>query len=77
MEESLEEAANKYESTFGVNAQGTEGMDFIEGAKWQQERSYSEEEVLKLLHNREQYLIETLGEFYKSNLEWFEQFKKK
>jgi hypothetical protein len=24
---------------------------FIEGAKWQQERSYSEEEVLEIIHN--------------------------
>ena len=46
-------------------------------AKWQQERMYSEEEVLELLNNREQYLIESVGEFYQSNLEWFEQFKKK
>lgn len=50
---------------------------FIEGAKWQQDNNYSEEEVLDLLNKREQYLIETIGEFYQSNLEWFEQFKKK
>jgi hypothetical protein len=42
-----------------------------------QERSYSEEEVLELLNNREQYLIESVGEFYQSNLEWFNKFKKK
>jgi hypothetical protein len=42
-----------------------------------QERMYSEEEVLELLNNREQYLIESVGEFYQSNLEWFNKFKKK
>jgi hypothetical protein len=46
------------------------------GAKWQQERSYSEEEVLELLHKRMGY---TLGKDYKeyTTLKWFEQFKKK
>ena len=41
---------------------------FIEGAKWQQERSYSEEEVLELLRK---------AHFVEQNIdEWFEQFKK-
>ena len=45
------------------------------GTKWQQERSYSEKEVLELLHKR---MIYTLGEEYKkeTTLKWFEQFKK-
>jgi hypothetical protein len=52
---------------------------FIEGAKWQQERSYSEEEVLVKLY-------ECLGHFaYQHNIvingneidKWFEQFKNK
>ena len=43
---------------------------FYEGAKWQQERSYSEEEVLDLLYK--------LWEANPRNIkEWFEQFKKK
>ena len=43
--------------------------DFIAGAKWQQERSYSEEEVLELLRK---------AHFVEQNIdEWFEQFKKK
>jgi len=45
-------------------------LAFINGAKWQQERSYSEEEVLKLLLN-----CPTNTE--KETIEWFEQFKKK
>jgi hypothetical protein len=44
--------------------------------KWQQERMYSEEEVLELLHKRMTY---TLGDDYQetTTLKWFEQFKKK
>ena len=39
------------------------------GAKWHQERSYSEEEVLELLRK---------AHFVEQNIEeWFEQFKKK
>ena len=48
---------------------------FEQGAKWQQERSYSEEEVLNILYEHTFYLF---GE--KKHLlleEWFEQFKKK
>ena len=42
------------------------------GAKWQQERSYSEEEVIQLLikFNQEIQEVENVRE-------WFEQFKKK
>ncbi len=49
---------------------------FKDGAKWQQERMYNEEEVLVILHKRMKY---TLGEDYKeeTTLKWFEQFKKK
>lgn len=44
------------------------------GAKWQQERSYSEEEVWKLVNK----LNETLNIGSDLTLEeWFEQFKKK
>jgi hypothetical protein len=44
-------------------------LGFRNGAKWQAERSYSEEEVLELL---------TKAHFVEQNIvEWFEQFKKK
>ena len=47
---------------------------FIEGAKWQQEKSYSEEEVLIILYKHTEDLL--AGK--KVTLEeWFEQFKKK
>jgi hypothetical protein len=47
---------------------------FIEGAKWQAERRYSEEEVIELLHRRMFY---TLGQNYNptTTIKWFEQFK--
>jgi len=48
--------------------------DFIEGAKWQQERSYSEEEVLKLLKSLTCDIIDEGNEQFVE--EWFEQFKK-
>ncbi len=44
---------------------------FIAGAKWQQERSYSETEVLQLLLKLQQ------TESYDNLYDWFEQFKKK
>ena len=41
-----------------------------DGAKWQQERMYSEEEVLQLLLRLQQ------TESYDNLYDWFEQFKK-
>ena len=48
---------------------------FIEGAKWQQERSYSEGDM------KDAYIQGTLGLEYKKSFnesfyKWFEQFKK-
>jgi hypothetical protein len=42
--------------------------------KWQQERMYSEEEVLELLLRSK---IETANLYYEDMKDWFEQFKKK
>jgi hypothetical protein len=69
-QETLEEAAEKYENSF-KESDGTESVDFIEGAKWQSERSYSEEEVLQLLLRLQQ------TESYDNLYDWFEQNKKK
>ena len=78
-EETLEETAERlaYDST--EENKGFPSMKkFIEGAKWQQERSYSEEEVLELLHKREDYMNSDDNIFeYKSINQWFKQFKKK
>jgi hypothetical protein len=74
-QETLEEAAERLypyiEGEETLNAQNSEGRtDFIAGAKWQQERSYIEEEVLELLNN-------CRGENPINISKWFEQFKKK
>ena len=53
---------------------------FKEGAKWQQERSYSEEEVYDLMDKREHYWVRYKNYYAQSYIpfdEWFEQFKKK
>jgi hypothetical protein len=79
--ETLEEAAEKYAKTAeGIDIPYQNGLyyGFVEGAKWQQERSYSEEEVLALLNKREDYINSEDNIFeYQSNREWFKQFKKK
>jgi hypothetical protein len=43
------------------------------GAKWQQERMYSEEELLSAFEAGKMFIGEDKGSFR----EWFEQFKKK
>jgi len=71
-QETLEEAAEKYAKQFDYAEDSSPQLDFIEGAKWQQERSYSEEEVLKLLRELNNEICEV-----ESIKDWFEQFKKK
>ncbi len=76
--ETLEEAAQKFRSNNPGTMQGGNNTKilnaFKNGAKWQQERSYSEEEVWKLVNK----LNETLNIGSDLTLEeWFEQFKKK
>jgi hypothetical protein len=71
--ETIEEVAKRY-TTKKKHEYDSSTRSFIDGAKWQQERSYSEEEVSDLLKclrielniNKELIDIE----------EWFEQFKK-
>jgi hypothetical protein len=57
---------------------------FKKGAKWQQERSYSEEEQLNLLNKYNEYLftfidkdVVGIGVEEEDVIKWFEQFKKK
>ena len=53
-----------------------EGIE--EGAKWQQERMYSEEEVISLLVKREYALdLYDMANDYEDAVKWFEQFKKR
>jgi hypothetical protein len=83
--ETLEEAAERF---YPVNSTGgsmemlsrhqlnncLKQEGFIEGAKWQQERSYREEEVLEII--RQYALEEHLITSSKPDI-WFKQFKKK
>ena len=70
MKETLEEAAEKQ---WG-NVHRTGVLGFIDGAKWQQKNSYSEEEVIDILIKYQHYL--TVDDDIDAD-EWFEQFKKK
>ena len=83
MEETLEEIANEYSKKRYSPEQGFPEEDyyisflsFRAGAKWQQQRSYSEEDM------KDAYIQGTLGLEYKKSFnesfyKWFEQFKKK
>jgi hypothetical protein len=77
--EPLEEAAENYtkDSTKHFMEKTNVELGFIEGAKWQKERMYSEEEVegiiASLLHTPK--LVEEGS--WEDIAKWLEQFKKK
>jgi hypothetical protein len=80
MKETLEEAAENMWLDPIQNL--TSKMSFIQGAKWQQERMYSEEEVYELLlkHQsayRSAVRITSPLDWSFDIKQWFEQFKKK
>jgi hypothetical protein len=77
--ETLEEAA---ERLFPFTKDDSENriitikrLFWIEGAKWQQERMYSEEDVYHILCEHTEYFLG--GGERMSLTQWFEQFKKK
>jgi hypothetical protein len=76
--ETLEEASEKYENK---DQHQRSKLDFIEGAKWMQERMYSEEDMISFAHFyfREEF-NSTMQNSNKSTdeilQEWFDQFKK-
>ena len=85
-EETLEEAAERISKTNSVyeTAQDDFYHGFIEGAKWQQERMHSEEEVKMLAFNFYYDMSHTMGVAENlisenaTNVDvWFKQFKKK
>jgi hypothetical protein len=85
-QETLEEAAKKYATNHGMMAyMSTEKeKSFKKGAKWQQERSYSEEEVKKSAFDfyydmsKKMKVPENLISENLTNVdEWFEQLKNK
>lgn len=74
-QETLEEAAENYvrnepDATLKLISK----YSFKDGAKWQAERMYSEEEVLELILKSK---IETSNLYYEDMKEWFEQIIKK
>jgi hypothetical protein len=76
-QETLEEAAEKWlKSKTLLKSSQAPGLliGFIDGAKWQTEKSHSNEEVLMILQEFKRYL--SFGDEV-SESEWFEQFKKK
>jgi len=76
-QETLEEASWKYNPLKKLDGEFIRNA-FKEGAKWQQERMYSEGEVLVLLQKRDNHNIVNLDTFngWITPKEWFEQFKK-
>lgn len=87
-QETLEEAAEKYVEDFDLSFYdkieeipikefGKE--DFIAGAKWQQERMYSEEDLREAFKQSKQVFIyqKDMPPLFENFEQWFEQFKKK
>jgi len=77
-QETLEEAAENMWLDPIQNL--TSKMSFIQGAKWQQERMYSEEEVKDIVEQTiEKFYKHRYSDKTKSEMKelWFEQFKKK
>jgi hypothetical protein len=72
MKETLEEVAEKSAIEQFEAGSTTYILGFIEGAKWQQERSYSEEEVIAFT----QWMYDYKGDINKVE-ELLKQFKKK
>ena len=81
--ETLEEAAKQYAKQYALSTRHISHIGFEDGAKWQAERMYSEEEkelMIKIFHS---YWFENNPEHEDNLKEWelskklFEQFKKK
>lgn len=85
-QETLEEAARTYGWRIKVNTfsdpvktndlANSAIQDFTEGAKWLQEKMYSEEEVFNLCREFAIF-VQRNRPSYKKQQEWFNQFKKK
>jgi hypothetical protein len=72
-QETLEEI-RKYAELSYYN--GDEINAFVNGAKWKQEKMYSEEEIFNLCRDFAIF-VQQKRPSYKKQLEWFEQLKKK
>ena len=79
IEEAAENAFNDFKSKNPIVPQKhilPFKLGYIEGAKWQAKRTYSEEEVINLLNEFSRHLIFNKSSDLTIN-HWFEQFKKK
>ena len=75
--ETLEEAAETISDYIKrVSKSANESVGIMKGAKWQQERMYSEEEAFNLCREFAIF-VQHNGPSYKKQQEWFEQYKKK
>ena len=75
--ETLEEASKRY--SYG-GREGGHRTPFLEGVKWQQERSYSEEDMRTAWNSSEQNMRFNFSSSLYKNItfeQWIEQFKKK
>jgi hypothetical protein len=83
LQETLEEAAENYAKQFDYAEDSSPQLDFIEGAKWQQERMYSEAiEFAEWIRIKDFQTTSKnnwigLDMKYYTTQELFEQFKKK
>lgn len=72
--ETLEEAAGKYAGKHALSTRHISHIGFEDGANWQAERMYSEEDL------EYAYMVGKHGgttQTYYEFKDWFEQFKKK
>lgn len=77
-QETVEEAAQSYAKI--VNQNHTSHMlGFLNGAKWAQEKSYSEKELLNILQHRDAHMnnYHKLWSGFQTPKEWLEHFKNK
>ena len=77
--QTLEEAAEKYAKQFDYAEDSSPPIDFVEGAKWQQQKMYSEEDMLKCWNAAYIDALSIDEETYKPLFfaDFIEQFKKK
>jgi hypothetical protein len=78
--ETLEEAAERYVENYKWEEEQDPWFDFMEGAKWQAERMYSEEELKQAFRDGQSNMHYSDNYGLDSSLteqQWFEQFKKK
>ena len=79
--ETLEEAAEHYSElqggTYTTPHKRTYKYGFVDGAKWQAERMYSEEEVIEIIKHFDKSFYSGIVERNKGVGEWLKQNKNK